>query len=129
DRHAVGQDVSGMRGNDVPRLVRMEHENIAATQLIGPIFDAADACIAVFQWAREVASLKRCAHAIVFADRDPALKDERFGSAADRAVLRADLNLAGCRRAEALGPNLASARSGDPEGARAVVHGSNTNGF
>src|SRR5262245_32458239 len=61
-RNIVWKRMHGSAGDDVPRLMRIEHEYIAAMKLFGSAFDHADARITVFDRRWKIARLKGRAH-------------------------------------------------------------------
>ena len=117
-RHVVGQQMHRRRRHDVARLVRIENEDVASFEIARPAFHAADVRVPVLDWRRELALLKRRAHAAMLAGRHPAEKDQRLGAAADAAVQRADDDLVWRRRRQLLRADLAAPRLRDPERAR-----------
>ena len=68
-RHVVGQHVHRLRRHDVAGLMRIEDEHRPILQLARTALDPADARVAVLDRRREVARLKRRAHARAFALR------------------------------------------------------------
>src|SRR5262245_29613681 len=95
--------------------MRIQHERAPIHQLARTLLDATDARVAVFHRRRELACLKRRAHALALARRHAAMKHECFGASADGAVLRADDDLVWAGPRQRLGSELSAARFGDPE--------------
>jgi len=115
-----GITVTGARGHDVARLMRIEREHVAPPQGGGAALDDPDAGVAVLHRRGKRAGLKRRAHALVLARRHASLKHQRFGAAADAAEQRAHDDLVRRRRRQRLAANLAAPGLGHPEGARLV---------
>jgi hypothetical protein len=78
-------------------LVRVQTKDQPASQSGSPGLDSADARVAVFDRARKLTLLLRTAHALLFAGRHTAVKDERLGTTTDRTVLGAHQYFAGSR--------------------------------
>jgi hypothetical protein len=84
--HGVGYDGDGARGDDVPRLMRVQAEDRTADQCCRPLLDHPDAEIAVLHRGGEIALLERRPHGRVLALRDPAPEHECLRASADSGV-------------------------------------------
>src|SRR5579862_4534253 len=98
--------------------MRVKAKDAPTSEMRRSVDDGADRGIAVFHWRGKIALLKRTPHQLVLAPRNASGEDEAFGAAADAANARANENLAGHRRPQLRGANLALARCREPEGAR-----------
>ncbi len=97
-------------------LVGMKHEGLAAAQVARAVNDVADDRVAVLHRERELADHERGAHAAMFAWGHASGENEALGAAADPAVERANLHLAGTGRTDRLGPDLRLVRTHVPQG-------------
>src|SRR4051812_32786571 len=95
--------------------MRMEHEHMPPAELLRPGVDQPDTRVAILHRRGKLSALKRRAHAGVFGEPDPPLKDKRFGTAADAAVSRADQHLVCAGTERRFGSDFPAARLGDPE--------------
>src|SRR5258708_18474818 len=118
--NAIRNHVNRGRRNHITRLMRVEREDIAAIELAGPLFDAADARVSVFHRRRKRARLEGRAHAFMLAARHASLKHHRLAATADPAVERANDDVVRTRGGERLVANLSASWIGDPERARGV---------
>ena len=117
-RHVLRQHVDRCRRHDEARLVWMQHEHMAAAKIWRSCFVDADGGVAVFHRRWELTRLKGRAHPLTFGGRDTAVEDQRLGTPADAAVLRANQDLVVPRRQDRLLADLAAAWRGNPESAR-----------
>src|SRR5579883_786860 len=101
--------------NREPSLMRMEREYALPDPLGGSGLDDADCRIAVLHRKWKFPRLERAAHAPPLALRHPAVKNERFRPAADRADQRPDSHLAGAGRRRDLLPELGPSGFDDPK--------------
>ena len=92
-RYGLGQNVDRVRGHHVARLVRIQREDVLVQKLGRALLNLPDVRISVLHRRREVPRLEGRPHPLIFARRHATLEDERFGSAADAAVQRADQDL------------------------------------
>ena len=114
-RHRVGHHVHRRSGNDVARLVRVQHKDAAILQFARAALHHPDAGVAIFDRCRKLARLKRRPHTPILADRHTPLKDERLCSTADTAVQRSHHDLARRRRRQRFDSDLSPSWSLDPE--------------
>ena len=84
-RDIVGNGDDGILRNDEPVLMGMQAEDAACRRRSArAVLDDPGHRVAVFDRGRELALLERTAHALPFALRHFAAKDEGFGASADR---------------------------------------------
>ncbi len=94
-RHAVGQRMHGVGGNHIAGLVRIQAEHGAPHECRGTLLHDTDIDVAILDRGRELAHLKRCAHALILADRDLTAEYQRLAAPADTAVEGANQHLPG----------------------------------
>src|SRR5262245_35419129 len=121
-RHVVWQYMHCRNGDDILRLMRMQHEHRLALQIAWSGLDATYARISVFDRRRELAFLKRSAHTRPLAPRHPAVEHERLRTATHPAEERADDDLLARRRTKRLMADLSTAWFDHPECPRLVDH-------
>src|SRR5205807_7536123 len=95
--------------------VRVQGEDRAADQRVGPLFNPADGGVAVFDRKRKIAGHERGTHAFVFALGHTSGKHEPLGTAADRAVKRPHAQFAGLRWWERFLSDFGLSRAAIPE--------------
>src|SRR4051812_18694343 len=99
----------------------MKRKDCTARERGWPCLDRPDRGIAVFHRKRKAAGHERRAHALVFAFGHAAGRDQRLGAAADRAIIRADPDMARGKRAQPLFADFGTARADVPERLRRLL--------
>ena len=96
--------------------MRMEREDVAASQGGAAIFHPPDCRIAIFDGKRKIASHERGAHSGEFTPEDASSKDKRFGPPADRAIEAFHADLASAWRTQDFLPKFDLSCAAIPKG-------------